>query len=77
MNKFVTKDQVISWGLLNQFEREILIDNQIKDIKKPNDSQLKIIVSEWRECNNLLLQEDLDKYQLLNGLDRTKLIQSI
>lgn len=77
MIEYITKEQITIWGLLNQIEKQRIIDQQIKNIKNPSKSDLKNIVSEWQKSNNLSLQEDLDRFIFLNGLDKLKFSQLV
>lgn len=51
--KEISKEKLLSWGLLSQVFKEEIIDRKIVDINLPSDFKMELIVEKWLKNNGI------------------------
>ncbi len=67
-----SREQIQSWGLIRIIDRELVIDNEIKNLKKPSSELTNVILKQWCERLKINSQEELVKWQINQGLTNTQ-----
>jgi len=69
LNKRISEEKLISWGMIRQVKKEELIDKYIDKIPLPESSEIKTFTKEWCDVNRLHSKDLLNQWKLFNGFN--------
>ena len=69
MNDTISFKKLLDFGLLKIVKKELIKDELIKVIERPNQDMQQLINKEWCQSNNIKTTNDLELWIKSNGLD--------
>ncbi len=65
----ISREKLLSWGVLRNLKREELVDKYLKDIPSPTTDEVFLLTKEWCTVNHLKEEKLFNEWKIINGFD--------
>ncbi len=65
----ISREKLLSWGVLRNLKREEIVDKYLKDIPSPTPDEVLLLTKEWCTINHLKEEKLFNEWKIINGFD--------